>query len=209
MGQKVNPISIRLPLNKNWRSIWYAKGKVYTEFLIQDAKIRKAIAEKVGPSAGIDKIIIKRSADEIKVQIHTSKPGLLIGRQGQGINDVKSFILKKVFKNQKTNLHLEIMEYKKPELSATIVAENIGYQISKRMHYKRAIKQAIAKTKDAGAKGIKVQVSGRLAGKEIARSEKYQQGQIPTSTFRANIDFSVYHAQTTYGTIGIKVWIYK
>jgi small subunit ribosomal protein S3 len=211
MGQKVNPVSLRLPLTKDWKALWYAPKNIYTKYLIQDIQIRKLINEKMGQSAGIDQIKIQRSSGEVKIFIHTSKPGLFIGRQGQGIIELKKWLKRKIGPdlNSKTKINLEIVEYKKPELSASIVAENIGYQISKRMYYKRAIKQAISKTMMAGAKGIKIQASGRLAGSEIARKEKFSEGPIPTSTLRAKIDFAVYHAQTNSGTVGIKVWIYR
>lgn len=210
MGQKINPISYRLQINKKWKSLWYKPAAEFRNCLIQDIKIRELINVKVGEQASIEKIIIKRNAKDIKIEIHSSRPGILIGRQGQGIQDLRKFLVDKLaMPGQKAKLDIDVMEIKNPDSVAQLVAQNIGYQLTKRIYYKRAVKHAITKVMQSGATGVKIQISGRLGGAEIARTEKYSEGPVPTSTLRANIDFTIYHSQTTYGTIGIKVWIYK
>lgn len=211
MGQKINPKSLRLPLTKDWQSHWFSPKKQYTSRLIQDFKIRRLIKQKLGEVAGLDRIIIKRQADEITADLYSSRPGIIIGRQGKGIQDLKEWLINQLTEKSggRAKINLQIIEIKIPDLQAELVAQNIGYQISKRVYYKRAVKQAITKMMQAGAKGVKVQVSGRLGGSDIARTEKFGQGSIPSTTLRVKIDFAVHHAQTTYGTIGIKVWIHK
>jgi len=215
MGHKVNPISFRLPINKNWQSKWFA-DKDFASMLASDIEIRETLAKKFAKSAGVSLVEIIRDQDSIKLVIHTSKPGILIGRSGQGIIELKAYLIKSCprLRNPKTGLaakkiDLEIVEIRMPDLSAEIVAQNIAYQIEKRLPYKRAIKQSIAKAMDARAKGVKVAIAGRLGGAEIARREHYGAGSVPLGRLRADIDFSKVDALTTYGIIGIKVWIYK
>lgn len=210
MGQKINPISYRLQINKKWKSLWYKPKADFKDSLIQDIKIRELVNTKVGEQASIEKIIIKRNARDVKIEIHSSRPGILIGRQGQGIKDLKKFLINKLaMPGQKSKLDIDVMEIKNPDSVAQLVAQNIGYQLTKRIYYKRAVKHAMTKVMQSGVTGVKIQISGRLGGAEISRSEKYIDGPVPTSTLRANIDFAIYHSQTTYGTVGIKVWIYK
>lgn len=209
MGQKVNPISFRLPIEKNWASKWFAT-RDFATFLVEDIKIRDFITKKLGTNASVEKVDIERNRDNITVKIHSARPGVIIGRSGQGINALKDSIEKDIFKNQpKQKIKLEIIEIKSPELSASLVAQSIGSQISRRVAYRRAVKQALEKSMTKGSKGIKVRVAGRLNGAEIARSEKFNAGTVPLGNLRANIDYSLFHAVTTYGVIGVKVWIYK
>lgn len=215
MGHKVNPISFRLQINKNWQSRWFA-DKDFAKNLASDIEIRKTLAKRFGKSAGVALVEIVRDQDSVKLIIHTSKPGILIGRSGQGINDLRAHLVKTcpTLRNPKTGLakmkiEVEIVEERVPDLSAEIVAQNIAYQIEKRLPYKRAIKQAIGKAMDARAKGVKIGVAGRLGGAEIARREHYGAGSVPLGRLRADIDFAKVDALTTYGIIGIKVWIYK
>ena len=204
MGQKIHPNSIRLSLTKDWNSKWFANKKDFANFLIEDIKIRQCILNHYGLNSGISKIIIERNPQELILNVHTSKPGILIGRQGKGINDLKELLNKM----NKLKIRLNVIEIKKPDLIAELVAANIGQQITKRISYRRAIKQAIEKTMQAGAKGIKVVASGRLQGAEIARKETMSQGTVPSSNLKKNIDFAIFHTKTTYGIIGIKVWIH-
>jgi small subunit ribosomal protein S3 len=213
MGQKVNPFSLRLPITRNWKSKWI-ENRAYSKNIAEDLAIRKAITKKFGKIAGISKVEILRDHEKISVNIHTSKPGILIGRSGQGINDIKNYILKNVSyyriadpKNA-PKIKIEILEIKKSETNAQLISESIAIQLEKRIAYKRAIKQAIGKAMEGGVKGIKVQVSGRLNGAEIARSEKYGEKSVPLGRIKANIDYGYAVALTTYGTIGVKTWIY-
>jgi len=214
MGQKVNPKSFRLPINKNWQSKWFGKGD-FAKNIAEDLHIRETIVKRFGKMAGISQVEILRDHESITVNLHTSKPGFLIGRSGQGINDIRTYILKNVTafrilpSNKLPKIKIEIIEVRNSETNAQLVAENIAIQIEKRISFKRAIKQAIAKSMEARAKGIKVQVSGRLNGAEIARSEKYGEASVPLGRLRADIDYGYAVAMTTYGTIGVKVWIYK
>lgn len=214
MGQKVNPISFRLPINKNWQSKWFGKGD-FAKNIAEDYQIRKAMIKKFGKMAGISQVEILRDHDFITVNIHTSKPGVLIGRSGQGINDIKAYIIKNVpmFRildsNKVPKIKIEVIEVRNSEINAQLVSENIAVQIEKRIPFKRAVKQAIGKAMEARAKGIKIQVSGRLGGAEIARSEKYGELSVPLGRLRADVDYGFSVALTTYGTIGVKVWIYK
>ncbi len=204
MGQKVNPIIQRIGIIKSWDSTWYANKKNFAKFLHQDIDIRREIAEAL-KDCGVGKIQILRSANDITINIHTSKPGLIIGRQGTNLEKLKDRLTKKYNQKFSVNIH----EIKKPEVEASLVAANIAEQIQKRISYRRAAKMAMAKTMEAGAKGIKILASGRLNGVEIARKEYFVEGKIPLQTFRADIDYALHTAYTTYGTIGIKVWIYK
>ena len=204
MGQKVNPVGFRLGINRSWDSIWYAKKNDYSKFLIEDYKIRQYIRKNI-INAGVSEIIIERSLKKCSVSIHTSRPGFVIGKKGSDIEKIKN----KISKITDSEVYVNIKEIKKPELNAYLVAENIAQQLVKRIAYRRAMKRAIQATMRLGAKGIKVCVSGRLAGNEIARTEWLSEGSIPLHTLRANLDYSESEALTTYGIIGVKVWIYK
>ena len=205
MGHKTNPISNRISINPDWQSKWFAK-KEYKKYLVDDFKIRDFIKKKLS-NAGLRRVEIIRSRERLKIQIITSKPGLVIGRGGQGINNLKEDVQKKFYPDKRPIVRLDIVEDRQPDLSATLVGQNIGNQVERRIPFRRAAKQAIERTMSSGAKGIKIIVAGRLNGAEIARSEKFQDGSMPLSSFEYNIDYDIYHAATTYGTIGIKVWI--
>jgi small subunit ribosomal protein S3 len=205
MGQKISPISVRLPLSRDWSSRWFASKKDFPTLLIEDHKIRNVISKHYGDNAGIARVIIKRSPQEVSLDILTSKPGILIGRQGKGINDLNALLKKVTVKK----VHVNVIEIKKPDLYANLVAASIGNQISRRIAFRRASKQASQRVMQAGAKGVKIIVGGRLNGAEIARSETTALGAMPLSTLKADIDFAIFHASTTFGIIGVKVWIYK
>ena len=204
MGQKVNPVGFRLGINRSWDSIWYAKKNDYSKFLIEDYKIRQYIRKNI-INSGVSEIIIERSSKKCTVSIHTSRPGFVIGKKGADIEKIKS----KISKITDSEIFVNIKEIKKPELNAYLVAENIAQQLVKRIAYRRAMKRAMQSTMRLGAKGVKVCVSGRLAGNEIARTEWLREGSVPLHTLRANLDYSEAEALTTYGIIGVKVWIYK
>lgn len=203
MGQKVNPHGLRLGIIKDWDARWYA-DKNFAELLLEDQRIRKHIKGKLYTS-GISRIEIERAANRIKVTIHTAKPGMVIGKGGTGVEEIKNDIEKITNKQVQIN----VMEIKVPEIDAQLIAENIAAQLEKRISFRRAMKQAISRAIKAGAKGIKTMVSGRLGGAEIARSEGYSEGTIPLQTLRADIDYGFAEAHTTYGRIGVKVWVYK
>jgi small subunit ribosomal protein S3 len=204
MGQKVHPKLMRIQINTQWDSSWYADKKNYAKYLHRDIELRDELRKRL-KNAGIDKVEIQRANKKVIVNVHTSKPGVIIGKQGESIDKLREKLQKK-FNDQ---FEINIVEVRKPDLSAKIVGQNIAQQIEKRISYRRAAKQALQRAIDAGAKGIKIQVAGRLNGVEIARSEFYKEGNIPLHTFRADIDYAKTRAETTYGTIGIKVWIYK
>ena len=204
MGQKVNPVGFRLGVNRGWDSVWYAKKKDFGNYLIEDFKIREYIKKNV-INSGVSKVMIERTSNKCYVTIYTSRPGFVIGKKGSDIDKIKNN-LSKFTKNEVT---LNIKEVKKPETNAYLVAENIAQQLVKRIAYRRAMKRAMQSAMRLNAKGIKVMVSGRLAGNEIARTEWLRDGSIPSHTLRANIDYGFAEALTTYGIIGIKVWIYK
>ena len=204
MGQKVNPVGLRLGINRGWDSIWFAKKKEFGKYLIEDFKIRKYIRKSI-VNSGVSEIIIERSSKKCTVSIHTSRPGFVIGKKGADIEKIKNNI-KKITENDVT---VNIKEIKKPELNAYLAAENIAQQLVKRIAYRRAMKRAMQSAMRLNAKGIKVMVSGRLAGNEIARTEWLREGSIPSHTLRANVDYGEAEALTTYGIIGVKVWIYK
>jgi len=204
MGQKVNPHGLRIGIIKDWDTKWYASKKDFSSFLVEDFKIRKYIKNKLY-IAGIARIEIERAAAKIKINIHTAKPGFIIGKQGAGIEALRKELEKMTGKS----VLLNITEIKTPELNAQLVAENIAAQLEKRISFRRAMKQAMSRAMKLGAKGIKTQVSGRLGGAEIARTEHYHEGTIPLQTLRADIDYGFAEADTTYGKIGVKVWIYK
>lgn len=207
MGHKINPISNRIWLLPSWKSRWFAEDKpTFRKYLVTDFKIRDFIVKELN-NAGVGNVEIIRSRDRLEIKISTSKPGLVIGRGGQGINLLKETIQKKFYPGGVPVVRVDIFEERKPELVAYMVAANIGSQIEKRIPYRRASKQALEKSMAAGAKGIKIIVAGRLNGADIARSEKFSDGTIPLSRFRTNIDYANYPAKTTYGIVGVKVWV--
>ena len=203
MGQKVNPHGLRVGIIKTWDSRWCAEQD-YEKFLLEDIKIREFIKEKLF-SAGISRVEIERAANRARITIHTAKPGMVIGRGGANIEELKKS-LKTMTESQ---VDINIQEIKQQDLDATLVAENIASQLERRIAFRRAMKQSVGRTMRMGAKGIKVMVGGRLGGAEIARSESYREGSIPLHTLRADIDYGTAEAATTYGRIGVKVWIYK
>ena len=204
MGQKVNPISLRLGINRGWDSIWFAKKNDYGKFLIEDYKIRNYIKKNV-VNSGVSEIIIERTSKKCIVTIHTSRPGFVIGKKGSDVEKIK----KNISTITKSEISLNIKEIKKPELNSYLVAENIAQQLVKRIAYRKTMKRAIQSALRLGAKGIRVCLSGRLGGNEIARTEWLREGSVPLHTFRANVDYAEAEALTTYGIIGVKVWIYK
>ena len=205
MGQKVNPISMRLQVNKDWRSKWFASKKDYARFLTEDITVRTLIDRKFGSRAAINQVDIERSPNLVTVTIHTAKAGVVIGRGGSGAQELKSEI-EKIFK---TTVRVNINELKKPELYAKLVAENIAYQLERRIAFRRAVKSAAAATMRAGAKGIRIEVAGRLNGADMSRREKESLGSVPLHTLRSNIDYALAEARTSAGIIGVKVWINK
>lgn len=205
MGQKVNPKGLRIGIIRSWDSNWFAGKHQYKKLLQQDLEVRK-FTRNYFKEGFIAKIEILRDANRTSLIIHTSRPGVIIGRQGEGIEQFQE-ALNKNFRSQQFNV--TVKEIKNPDLDAYIAAENIGKQITRRVSYRRAVKTAVQRAMESGAKGIKVIVKGRLNGVEIARCETFTDGKIPLHTFRANIDYAYYGAQTTYGVIGVKVWIYK
>ena len=205
MGQKINPIAFRLGVNRGWDSIWFAKKKEFGKYLIEDFKIRKYIQKNI-TNSGVSDIIIERSGKKLIVSIHTSRPGFVIGKKGADIEKIKNNVLK-ISKDSEVTVNIK--EIKKPELNSYLVAENIATQLVKRIAYRRAMKRAMQSAIRLGALGIKVMISGRLAGNEIARTEWLREGSVPLHTLRAEIDYAEVEAMTTYGIIGIKVYIYK
>jgi small subunit ribosomal protein S3 len=203
MGQKTNPIGFRLGVTRTWDSRWYAK-KNYQELLHEDLMIRKVLKKKLY-QAGVSKIEIERAANKVKVNIFSARPGLIIGKKGSGVDSLRA----EVQALTKNELLLNVLEVRKPEIDATLVSESIGAQLEKRVAFRRAMKKAMATAIKMGVRGIKVRVSGRLGGAEIARTEGYSEGSIPLHTLRADIDYGTAEARTTYGVIGIKTWIYK
>ena len=204
MGQKVNPHGLRVGIIKDWDSKWYADKKKFNEFLIEDHKIREYVKKKLFLS-GISKIEIERAANKIKLSVYTAKPGMVIGRGGSGVEELRKDVEKLTNKSVVVNVE----EIKKPELDAQLVAENIASQLERRVSFRRAMKQAIQRTMRFGAKGIKTQVAGRVGGADMARTEGYSEGTIPLQTLRADIDYGFAEADTTYGKLGVKVWLYK
>jgi small subunit ribosomal protein S3 len=203
MGQKINPISLRLGIVRGWDSNWYG-GKSFSEKLVEDQKIREYVQARI-PKGGIAKVVIERTLKRITLTIHTARPGVVIGKGGNEVDKIKEELKKLTGKDVQIN----IFEIKRPELDSKLVGESIAQQIEARISYKRAMKQAIASAMRVGAEGIKVKVSGRLAGADMARTEQYKEGRIPLHTLRADIDYAISEAQTVYGKIGIKVWIFK
>ena len=206
MGQKVNPTGLRIGVIKNWESRWYADKSSFGDTLVSDYELREYLLETLAP-AGVPKVEIERDAKRVRINIHCAKPGMVIGRQGAEIEKLKD-TCKKMLGGDK-EVFINIVEVKQPDLNAQLVAENIASQLERRISFRRALKQSIGRTMRLGAKGIKTQVSGRIGGAEIARSESYHEGTIPLQTIRADIDYGFAEANTTYGKIGVKVWIYK
>jgi len=205
MGQKVNPISMRLQVNKDWRSKWFVDKRDYAAYLKSDLEVRRLIATKLGSRAAINRVEIARTPNLVTVTIHTAKAGVVIGRGGAGVQELKDQI-EKIYKQ---TVRVNIEEVKKTDMHAKLVAENIAHQLERRMSFRRAIKSSAAATMRAGAKGIRIEVAGRLNGGEMARREKEVQGSVPLHTIRADIDYALVPAKTTAGIIGVKVWIYK
>ena len=204
MGQKVNPHGARVGVIFNWSTRWYAGKKDFANNLVEDYKLREMLKEKYY-STGISHIDIERSANRVTINIFTAKPGMIIGRGGKGIEDLKAYAEKKLGHP----VNINVLEVKTPDSDAQLVAENVAQQLEKRISFRRAMKQSIQRAMRAGAKGMKIKVSGRLNGSDIARNEHYHEGSIPLQTLRANIDYGFAEAKTTYGRLGVKVWIYK
>jgi small subunit ribosomal protein S3 len=204
MGQKVNPLGFRIGYNKSWDSRWYAEGAAYVKSLDEDFKIRKYIKKQI-QNAAISKIVIERQAKKVTVIIKTARPGIIIGKRGSDIEKVKN----QINKITDAEVSLNIVEVKKPETSAELIGQNIASQIERRISYKRAMKKAIHAALRMGVKGIRINCSGRLSGAEIARMEWYREGQVPLHTLKANVDYALAEANTSYGVIGVKVWVYK
>lgn len=204
MGQKVNPHGFRVGVIKNWDSRWFVNDNVFGDTLVEDYNLRKYLKKKLH-TAGIAKIEIERTAERVRIHIHCAKPGIVIGAKGAEIEKLRAECQKKLGKN----VNINIVEVKNPDTSSQLVAESIAEQLEKRVSFRRAMKMAISRAMKSGAKGIKVMVSGRLAGAEIARTEQYHEGTIPLQTIRADIDYGFAEAATTYGRLGVKVWIYK
>ena len=204
MGRKVHPIGFRLKINKTWDARWYAEGEDYVNNLHQDFEIRGVIREEA-PRAGVSRIEIERFPGKIRILVHTAKPGVLIGRKGENVKQLRANLEALVGKK----IDLEIKEIKDPDLDAFLVARNIADQLERRISFQRAMKRGIQQAMRQGAQGIRVEVSGRLTGSEMARSVNMREGRVPRQTLRANIDYAIAEALTTYGKIGVKVWIYK
>jgi small subunit ribosomal protein S3 len=204
MGRKVHPIGFRLGINKTWDSRWYADKKEYATQLLEDHAIREMIFNS-SPRAGISKVEIERFPNAVNVTVHTSKPGIVIGRKGANVKELR----RKLQELTGINIKLDISEIREPDLDARLVAENVANQIERRISHRRAMKRALASTMRAGAEGVKVMCSGRLSGSEMSRRDWMREGRVPAQTLRADIDFSVIEAITTFGRIGVKVWVYK
>ena len=204
MGQKVNPVGFRLGINKGWDSVWFSKKREFGKLLIEDYKIREYVKKNV-VNSGVSQVLIERTSKKCIISIYTSRPGFVIGKKGSDIDKIK----KSLSKISDTEVSLNIKEVKKPELNSYLVAENIAQQLVKRIAFRKTMKRAMQSALRLGAKGIRVCLSGRLAGNEIARTEWLREGSVPLHTFRANVDYAESEALTTYGLIGVKVWIYK
>ena len=203
MGQKVNPIGFRLGINRTWDSRWYAEDG-YADLLHEDLRIREYLRERLA-QAGVSRIIIERPAKKARVTIHTARPGVVIGRKGQDIDKLRADLMKMTG----FDVHLNIVEIRKPEIDAQLVAENVAQQLERRVHFRRAMKRAVQSAMRLGALGIRINCGGRLGGAEIARMEWYREGRVPLHTLRADVDYGDVPANTTYGTCGVKVWIFK
>ena len=207
MGQKVNPHGLRVGVIKDWDSRWFANKATFGDTLVEDYNVRNYIKKNLY-AAGVPKVEIERDPKRVRINIHCAKPGIVIGRGGAEIEKLKEKV-KKMISDDTKDVYINITEIKQPDLNAQLVAEGIAAQLEKRVSFRRALKQSIGRTMKSGAKGIKTQVSGRLGGAEIARTEQYHEGTIPLQTIRADIDYGFAEAKTTYGRIGVKVWIYK
>ena len=207
MGQKVHPIGIRLGIVKDWSSKWYADSKTFPEYVRIDHQLRVFIKNKL-KDASVSRITIERSAKKVNITIFTARPGIVIGKKGEDIEKLRSKIIKMIDMKLQ-DVRINISEIRKPELDAQLVAEGIAQQLERRVMFRRAMKRAVANTMRVGAEGVKIKVGGRLNGAEIARSEWYREGRVPLHTFRADIDYALAEAHTTYGVIGVKVWIFK
>lgn len=206
MGQKANPTGLRIGVIKDWESRWYANKSDFGDTLVSDYNLREYLLETLAP-AGVPKVEIERDAKRVRVNIHCAKPGMVIGRQGAEIEKLKEICKSKLGSDKE--VFINIVEIKQPDLNAQLVAESIASQLERRISFRRALKQSISRTMRLGAKGIKAQVSGRIGGAEIARTERYHEGTIPLQTIRADIDYGFAEAKTTYGRMGVKVWIYN
>ena len=204
MGQKVNPHGLRVGVIKDWDSMWYAEGENFSDYLVEDYNIRKFLKKKLY-AAGVSKIEIERAAGRVKVTVHTAKPGVVIGKGGAEIDKIKAELQKQT----KDKLVVDIKEIKRPDRAAQLVAENIAAQLENRVSFRRAMKSCMSRAMKSNIKGIKTTCSGRLGGADMARSESYSEGTIPLQTLRADIDYGFAEADTTYGKVGVKVWIYK
>lgn len=204
MGQKVSPLALRIGYTKNWRSLWFAERRDFSRNIQEDYKIRKYINEKF-KQAAVSLIVIERLAEQIKVRIHSARPGVIIGRRGADIDRLRADL----GGISKKEIQIDIQEIKNPSIDAQLVSQNIAFQLEKRVAFRRAMKRAMEQARAAGAKGIKIRCSGRLGGAEMARTEKYYEGKVPLQTLRADIDYGFSEALTTYGLLGVKVWIYK
>jgi small subunit ribosomal protein S3 len=207
MGQKVHPIGIRLGITKEWTSKWYASSQTYPEFVEQDFKIREFLGKKL-KEASISRVHIERPAKKANITIHTARPGIVIGKKGEDIEKLRNEV-SNLIKMPLHDVRINISEIRKPELDAQLVAEGIAQQLERRVQFRRAMRRAVTNTMRVGAEGIKVKVSGRLNGAEIARSEWYREGRVPLHTFRADIDYGLATSKTTYGIIGVKVWVFR
>ena len=204
MGQKINPVGMRLQINRTWDSRWYADGEEYGDLLLEDIKIREFIKKECA-QAGVSRVIIERPHKKCRVSIHSARPGVIIGRKGSEIEVLR----KKLAAMTDSELHLNIVEVRKPEVDAALVAESVAQQLERRVSFRRAMKRAVQNAMRMGALGIRINVAGRLGGAEIARTEWYREGRVPLHTLRADIDYTHKEAMTAYGIIGIKVWIFK
>ena len=208
MGQKIHPVGFRIGISASWKSRWFAKGEKYSQFVLEDLKIRELLLKKLKP-AGIQSVEIERAVNKLKVIIFVSRPGVLIGRGGSGLSEIKKFLMKELAVKTENNLEIVPMELKSADLSAYLVAQSVAEQLAKRLPAQRVMNQAIDRVMRAGAKGVKVALSGRIGGAEIARREWKASGGMPLHTLRADIDFAVYPALTKSGYVGVKVWINK
>ena len=204
MGQKVHPTGIRLGITKEHTSVWYADGSAYAEHLITDLEVREFLEKKL-ESASVSRIVIERPAQTARITIHTARPGIVIGKKGEDVDKLR----KQLSEKMGVPVHINIEEIRKPDLDAKLVAQNVAGQLERRVMFRRAMKRVVQNAMRQGAQGIKIQVSGRVGGAEIARTEWYREGRVPLHTLRADIDYAPYEANTTYGIIGVKVWIFK
>jgi len=204
MGQKVHPTGIRLGIVKDHNSVWYAGSKQYAQQLVTDIQVREYLEEKLA-HASVSRIVIERPAQTARITIHTARPGIVIGKKGEDVEKLR----KELSKRMSVPVHINIEEVRKPDLDAKLVAQNVAQQLERRVMFRRAMKRVVQNAMRQGAEGIKVQVSGRVGGAEIARTEWYREGRVPLHTLRADIDYATYEAATTYGIIGVKVWIFK